>query len=107
MAKFQDIRSLGKSNIAPYIKDETWRARHDRRKNINMSFSKNLSDWCNQNNWKFEIKNNGHHWIFKKNNILVEWWPSSAKLVKNKKWGEGLHCHDYLKIIEYLKRVTQ
>jgi hypothetical protein len=39
----------------------------------------------------------------RKGPFLVEWWPSSAKLVLNKKWGEGVHCHDYkqaLRVIE-------
>lgn len=102
--KFKDGRSLGKSAIAPFIPDEDPRDRHKRRKDTNLFFAHDLSNWCNENGWKFEIKNDAHHWIFRKNKTLVEWWPSSAKLVKDKQWKKGIHCHDYLKVINFLKK---
>jgi len=43
----------------------------------------------------------------RKDPFLAEWWPSSAKLVLNKKWEEGIHCHDYkqaLMVIEESSR---
>lgn len=102
--KFKDIKSLGKSSIAPFDPDEDWRDRHARRKNVNLSYADELKQWCRLYAWKFEIKNDGHHWIFQKGNILVEWWPSSAKLVKNKEWTKGIHCHDYTKVIDFLSK---
>jgi hypothetical protein len=100
--KFRDIRSLGRSSLAPFIEGEPFKARHERRKKTNLSYADELSNWCNDNGWRFEIKNDAHHWIFRKGNTLVEWWPSSAKLVKNKAWSKGIHCHDYLKVINFL-----
>jgi len=104
MAKFRDVNSFGKSAIAPFIQDEDPRDRHERRKNTNLSYADDLKQWCHLFGWKFEIKNDGHHWIFRKNNTLIEWWPSSAKLVKNKQWKKGVHCHDYLKVIAFLEK---
>jgi len=106
MAKYKDVKSLGNSKISPFMKNEGYRDRHARRKKVNLSQSKKLKQWCKENNWKFEIKNKGHHWIFKQGRTLLEWWPSSAKLVKNKQWHKGLHCHDYLKVIHQLRRAN-
>lgn len=103
MAKYSDVRSLGRSEIAPFIEGENPRDRHSRRKGTASFFEQELSKWCNESGWKFEIKNEGHHWIFRKNKTLVEWWPSSAKLVKDKKWSKAVHCHDYLKVIKYIE----
>ncbi len=33
---------------------------------------------------------------------LVEWWPSSAKLVLNKQWSKGIHCHDWQQARDFL-----
>ena len=100
--KFKDTKSFGKSVIAPFQPDESWHRRHARRKNTNLQYTDELKSWCQLYKWKFEIKNEGHHWIFRKDETLVEWWPSSAKLVKNKQWKKGIHCHDFLKVIEFL-----
>lgn len=104
MTKFKDTQSLGRSVIAPFRGDESWNQRHARRKNTNLSYADELKSWCHSFGWNFEIKNEGHHWIFKKNETLIEWWPSSAKLVKNKQWKKGIHCHDFLKVIEFLEK---
>ena len=104
MTKFKDKHSLGRSAIAPFIEGEAFRDRHKRRKGTNLFFAHDLQKWCNEHGWKFEIKNDAHHWIFRKNKSLVEWWPSSAKLVKDKKWSKGIHCHDYLKVISFLEK---
>lgn len=102
--KFKDTKSLGRSVIAPFVPGEHYSERHARRKEVNLSAADELKQWCHLFGWKFEIKNDGHHWIFRKNNTLVEWWPSSAKLVKNKQWKKGIHCHDYLKVIKFLEK---
>ena len=104
MAKYDDVKSLGRSDIAPFKPGESWHQRHARRMAINLKHTNELKDWCDGNGWKFEVKNDGHHWMFRKGNQIVEWWPSSAKLVKNKQWGRGVHCHDYLKVIEVLSK---
>lgn len=50
-------------------------------------------------------RNEGHHWWLNEDKFLAEWWPSSAKLVINKQWNEGRHCHDYRQALEMIERV--
>lgn len=100
---YKDTRSLGNSDIAPFKPGESPQKRHGRRKQTNLKFRDELAGWCKDNGWTFQVKNNGHHWIFSKGKTLFECWPSSAKLVRNKDWRRGLHCHDWLKLIEQLK----
>lgn len=104
MAKYDDTRTLGKSQIVPFKRDEDWHSRHARRMNANLNHADELKNWCGEHGWRFDIKNEGHHWMITKGKTIVEWWPSSAKLVKNKQWGRGYHCHDYLKVIEFLEK---
>ncbi len=99
-----DVKNLGRSRIAPYKENETVSERHERRKNINAKRKRHLSTWCQINGIKIEIKNDNHHWILTRGKNRAEWYPSSAKLVINQQWNKGIHCHDYQKLIDYLKR---
>lgn len=46
------------------------------------------------------IHNDGHHWIITSGRETWEWWPSSAKLVRNKAWKKGYHVHSWQKVLE-------
>jgi hypothetical protein len=64
------------------------------------------SRWCGQRRVTLRITNEGHHWQITDGSFLAE-WPSSAKLVMDKKWHDEIHCHDYkqaLKVIEDFHR---
>lgn len=100
--KYPDTRSLGNSKIAPFIPMEGASQRHERRLIVNLDARAEVKKWCEANGWQLTIKNDGHHWQMKKDNVLVEWWPSSAKLVKDKQWAKGVHCHDWQKLVKYL-----
>jgi hypothetical protein len=80
------------------LPDETFQQRHARRLQTNLAGEAELRSWADENGIVFEIKNNGHHWIFKKPGFLAEWWPSSAKLVIAKRWNHGIHCHDWKQV---------
>jgi hypothetical protein len=43
----------------------------------------------------------------RKGPFLAEWWPSSAKLVLDKKWGEGIHCHDYKQALTVIEESSR
>jgi len=105
--KYKDAKSLGRSNIAPFMENEGWRGRHSRRLSVNLNNSNEVDNYCRENGWDLKINNNGHHWIFTKRNQYIEWWPSSAKLVINKIWDKGIHCHDYIKLIQQLKKIDK
>lgn len=102
MAKHKDTQSGGKSRLVKYNPIEGYKKRHARRKQIANDTENKLRSWCVGNGWGFAVENKGHHFIMQKGSVLAEWWPSSAKLVFNKKWRRGIHCHDYQVVIEQL-----
>lgn len=52
------------------------------------------------------ICNNGHHWNFVSVSpyamFVVEWWPSSAKLVIQRKYNAGIHTHDAVQVMKII-----
>jgi len=116
MAKYSDINGMGKSELIPrkvekdetaserhirrLTKDETASERHIRRLTYNMSQVAHITAWCTHQEIAISITNNGHHWKLEYHKKLAHWWPSSAKLVFDKHYKRGIHCHD----IEQLKR---
>lgn len=104
MAKYQDRKSIGKSSIVPFVRGEHPKQRHDRRFNAALELQNHVKDWCEKNNVILKINNEGHHWIFTKTNFIAEWWPSSAKLIFNKQWKNGIHCHDYSQVLALIEQ---
>ena len=101
---YQDTKSLGSSKIAPFIPGENYSDRHFRRLQENLKRITAVSEFCSENGWLLKIHNDGHHWAFTKGKDVIDWWPSSAKLVTNKNFKRGIHCHDYEKLIGYIKK---
>ena len=104
-----DAKSAGPSKIVPYRQGESATARHSRRLRTALGYRVALESWCDDHGLDVEVKNDGHHWIFTleldPKPELAEWWPSSAKLVVNKRWSEGIHVHDYQQVqAELVKR---
>ena len=95
MAKYRDKRTVGKSDIVPYKKDEDPKDRHRRRKNTNMAHADELGDWCKDRGIHLLVFNGGHHWQARLGRTMIEWWPSTAKVVMDKAWNQGIHCHDW------------
>lgn len=105
-----DKYKAGKSSLVPYIASEAWQERHSRRKEAALEHEHTMQVWCRAHGWFMSIKNNGHHWIFKTHvkpykEIMIEWFPSSGKLVIGKQWQKGIHCHDYKQLLEVFKEV--
>ena len=90
-----DRGSAGRSAIVAYRQGEKAIDRHFRRRDTNLKFRARLHAWCERNGFTLRITNEGHHWQMTKDGFLAEWWPSSAKLVIDKRWDAGIHCHDY------------
>ncbi len=89
-----DVRSVGRSKLVPFIQGESAAARHERRKAENLRMSRALESWCRASGISFKISNEGHHWRFRKEGLFAEWWPSSAKLVRQGDYDRGIHVHD-------------
>ncbi len=90
-----------------YILGEDYSERHARRLSENLSSIGNFSKWASSNGFNLCIMNDGHHWKIEGKGLLAEWWPSSAKLVINKKWAWGIHCHDVGQLIAEIEKVLR
>jgi hypothetical protein len=97
MAKrYKDKRSAGRSEICGFRPGEDPKDRHARRLRTNLTLGRyRMEGWCADHGIEFDVKNEGHHWVFLLGDARVEWWPSSAKLVVDKRFNAGIHCHDY------------
>lgn len=98
--RFKDTARAGNSKLVPYIHGESYRARHARRLNTNLSARQQVEQWAGRVGLTFFVGNNGHHWKFTKHGFVAEWWPSTAKLVFGKRYREGIHVHDYLVVMD-------
>lgn len=73
---------------------EGWKRRHSRRLHFNLNRQPVMEEWCERAGVTITVTNEGHHWQFVRGEVIVEWWPSSAKCVINKNWRQGIHTHD-------------
>ena len=54
-----------------------------------------------------EVKNNGHHWQFRRGKKLVaQWWPSAAKFVYGTSFDDGVHTHGWDQVVRLLERMA-
>jgi hypothetical protein len=104
MAKYRDISSRGRSQLAPFVPGEAPSQRHERRLLVNLDHEQDARFTCDRWGVNLTIHNEGHHWIFLIGKSRVEWWPSSAKCVINQNWTHGLHVHDYWQVINIVRR---
>ena len=104
MARNADRRSAGRSTIAPYVDGETSKRRHERRLMLNAGASKAVFAECTRLGIALSIKNDNQHWVFTVPGSRAEWWPSSAKLVFDALWGDGIHVHDYEQALRIIAR---
>lgn len=96
-----DKYKKGRSSLVPYIESESWKERYQRRMKHALQNKQKVENWCGKNKWKMFINNEGHHWVFFTNERkIIEWWPSSGKLIIGKQWKQGVHCHDYIQLLE-------
>lgn len=99
-----DARDIvGKSNVSHFRIGEDPKDRHDRRLRKNLANRDTVEGWCKGHGISIQIKNEGNHWIFTKDKKKVEWWPSSAKLVINKDWKNGIHTHGFDQVFGILE----
>lgn len=92
---------VGPTAVSAYIPSS--KARHAARLQANLSGRASVEGWCSGRGVGLRITNGGHHWQFRRGAKLVEWWPSSAKLVMNKRWNHGIHTHGYDQVLRMLE----
>jgi hypothetical protein len=105
--RFDDVRSLGPSKLAPFDPNEPNSERHRRRLGIALEHREWVEGWCRDRRILLQINNDGHHWIFRTAFDRAEWWPPSAKLVFNKQWSKALHAHDVMQVTTEIERRWQ
>lgn len=101
--RYADVDRAPGTPLTTYHPDAM--TRHGNRLDFNYQHQQEVARWCMDHGVKLEIKNDRHHWMFRRDNRLVEWWPSSAKLVVDRKYNRGLHVHDYRQAIVELEKV--
>lgn len=105
MARYDDRGSMGRSRRAPFIPGETPSERHDRRLRVALGMREAFERWLAAHDLALRVANDGHHWQIRRGReLLVEWWPSSAKAVIAKRYDKGVHCHDADQLRELIAR---
>lgn len=100
----RDRSKAGRSNIVPYKPGEDSSDRHWRRLSVNLEHEEEIRLQAGARGLKLQIANDGQHWMFARPGLIAEWWPSSAKLVFNKQWRRGVHCHDWQQVFREIDR---
>ena len=101
---FRDRRSAGRPQVVPYVPGEDSGDRHDRRLRANLEMESDAAIAAHAIGLKLRIANAGNHWMFTKDGFVADWWPSSAKLVVNKRWSRGVHCHDWQQALREIEK---
>lgn len=102
--RYEDTRSAGSSKEVPFIAGETAGQRHDRRGKRAKEDYASAAVLLEGHGWNVRLVDYGSHWIITRDRSVVEWWPSTAKCVINKKWKSGIHVHDTLQLIKVIER---
>lgn len=96
----KDVFGFKPSKLVPFIRDEEPRARHNRRLAYNLALFDEAGGWCQEHGITLELKNEGQHWRFRYRETVIDWWPSTAKLLINRDWENGYHIYDWLQARE-------
>ena len=81
---------------------ESFRAfREERRESRLERFTKNIEILKNCG-YEFDIKNEGEHYIYRKNGIVMNFWPSSGKFRSNDGKISGVGIDKFLRLLKGL-----
>ncbi len=100
--RYDDVNKVGRSALCEFRPDEAPQDRHLRRKRVAGEWRDTMRAELAQREIELTIHNDGHHWQMKRGADYWEWWPSTAKLVVNKKWAKGIHVHDYVQVLKVI-----
>lgn len=104
MAKYHDkTNSRIPAEVSKFQPGEQAKDRHERRLQTNKEYADILRNYCRSNGWRFDIKNEGHHWQMRRGKLILDWYPATAKLIVNQQWKKGIHVHDIGQIKSYLE----
>lgn len=101
--RFTDRHKFGNGDAGRHITDAA--QRHQFRLARAWEHHHTLGGWCLARGVRLKIANNKHHWQFTRGETLVEWWPSSAKMVFQKLFREAVHVHTAADVLQILNVV--
>lgn len=107
MRRYADTESAGPSERVPFIVNEGSGERHARRLDAAKNDRVQVAAWCAAHNARLVVRNHHQHWRLIYRGHTAEWWPSSAKLVLDGKWREGIHAHDWRQVVARLLQVAE
>jgi len=102
--RFKDTQKAeGVSEFKP-VRSEGYKSRHTRRLiNANRQHDQ-LKEWCDVMGVAFRTANNELHWMLRYEGHGAEWWPSTAKLVIDKQFKQGIHAHTVHQVMDTLAK---
>lgn len=104
--KYSDTQSAKGKTYTGEMRDWNWKRRHATRKKLankrarqaGLAFAR-LGGWL-----KLCQGDGGDHWqIYFAPGDQWDWWPTSAKLVHNQRWKEGVHCHTWQQVWRWIR----
>lgn len=101
--RYADARKAGNSEIVPFRKGEPPTQRHARRLSEAIKAKGLLEAALVDINVSLAVHNEAQHWLFS-GAVRAEWWPATAKLVIDRKYSRGIHCHDWTQVVRELKK---
>lgn len=93
--RIPDSKKCKGSSLVPFNPYELPEERHARRLSHALSFQQEIEKRCTEFGYSVTVTNHGHHWKFTFGRKVMEWWPSSAKLVKQYQYRRGVHTFDF------------
>ena len=104
--RYRDVFDAGRPTLIQRSNSEGYEAWHRRRQSIAADNQEAAKRWCEERGVELRILNNGEHWQFrhKPTGKRVEWWPSTAKLVCDQRWKQGVHVHDWKQAVQQAEK---
>ncbi len=69
-----------------------------------MDSEQTLRDAIKGAGWTLRVFNNGEHWRLRFDGLEVEWWPSSGRVVFDRKYSRPRKAHDHEQLWRLVER---
>lgn len=71
-----------------------------------------MKAFCEARDLELSIRNENQHWIVSRNKFVAEWWPSTGRVVINKRWNNPSffapgNVHEFIKFLKKRSEVTR
>ena len=104
MGTYPDVGSAGRSKRCPYIPGQPRQEARQRRLTTAIEDLDRLVKWAVENHIAMALRGEGQHWILRAGRRRIDWWPSSAKMVRDQEWARGIQVHDVDQLIHLAAR---